>query len=192
MTCLSIEQIYLYIEKELSSAKNREIQKHLAGCPKCQKAVEERKLLIEAAESLPVWEIPLGFTQQVMARIFQARVSPLAWLGAVVSGFASMILAVVLFALVTGQNFSDLLRGSYYTLLNAIKNLSPLLAKILKLASMLLKILQQFGEFLVKGLTLLTSLISPQIQIIIIAVAIVIIASSIYGLRSKLFIGEKA
>ena len=192
MTCLSVEQIYLYIEKELPPVKKREIQKHLTGCSKCQKAVEERKVLLQAAESLPVWETPLDFTQQVMARIFQPRVSPLAWLGAVASGFASMILAVVLFALVTGQNFSDLLRGSYYAVLDAVKNLSPLFAKILKLVSLLLKILQQFGEFLVKGLTLLTSLISPQVQIIIIMAAIIITASSVYGLRKKLFIGEKA
>ena len=192
MTCLSIEQIYLYIEKELSSAQNKEVQKHLAGCPKCQNAVQERKLLLEAAESLPEWEIPGGFTQQVMSRIFPARVSPLAWLGAAGAGVASLILAIVLYALVTGQNFLDILRGSYSTVLNVITNLSPLIAKILKLVSLLVKIIQQFGEFLVKGLTLLTSLISPQVQIIIITVAIVIIASSIYGLRRKLFIGEKA
>jgi hypothetical protein len=192
MTCFSIEQIYLYIEKELPSAKTREIQRHLVDCPKCQKSVEERKLLLEAAESLPDWEIPRGFTHQVMARIFPARVSPLAWLGAVASSFVSLILAVVLFALVTGQNFSDLLRASYSTVLNAVKYLSPLIAKIIKLASLLLKILQQFGEFLVNVLTVLTSLISPQVQIIIITVAIVILASSLYGLRRKLFIGEKA
>ncbi len=192
MTCLSIEQIYLYIEKELPSAKNKEIQKHLADCPKCQKTVKERILLVEAAENLAEWETPRGFTQQVMDRIFPTSVSPLAWLGAVASGCASLILAVVLFALVTGQNFSDLLRASYSTVLNVVKHLSPLIAKILKLVSLLFKILQQFGEFLVKILTVLTSLISPQVQIIIITLAIVLIASSLYGLRRKLFIGEKA
>ncbi len=192
MRCLRIEQIYLYLEKELSPEKEREIHKHLAACPKCKKAVKERSLLHQAAESLPLWKTPPDFTQQVMARIFPERVSPLAWLGAVASGFASMILAVVLFALVTGQNLSSLLFNIYHTGLDLVKNLSPLFAKSLKVASLLIKILQQLGELLIKGLTLLTTIISPQVQIILIAIAIIFIVSSIYGIRRKLLIGEKA
>jgi hypothetical protein len=127
-----------------------------------------------------------------MARIFPERVSPLAWLGAVASGFASMILAVVLFALVTGQSLSSLLFNIYHTGLDFVKNLSPLFAKTIKVASLLIKILQQLGEVLLKGLTLLTTIISPQLQIILIAVAIIFIASSVYGIKRKLLIGEKA
>ncbi|MGD8535707.1 MAG: zf-HC2 domain-containing protein [Candidatus Aminicenantes bacterium] len=192
MRCLSIEQIYLYLEKELSPVEEREINKHLAVCPKCKKTVEERRLLLQAAESLPLWKTPRDFTQQVMARIFPERVSPLAWLGAVASGFASMILAVVLFALVTGQSLSSLLFNIYHTVLDFVKNLSPLFAKTIKVASLLIKILQQLGEVLLKGLTLLTTIISPQLQIILIAVAIIFIASSVYGIKRKLLIGEKA
>jgi predicted anti-sigma-YlaC factor YlaD len=192
MRCLSIDQIYLYLEKELLPAEEREIHEHLAACPKCKKAVEERRLLLQAAESLPLWKTPPDFAQQVMARIFPDRVSPLAWLGAAASGFASMILAVVLFALVTNQSLSSLLINIYHTGLEFVKNLSPFFAKILKVASLLVKILQQLGELLIKGLTLLTTIISPQVQIILILVAIVFIASSIYGIRRKLFVGEKA
>lgn len=192
MRCLSIEQIYLYLEKELSPAEEREINKHLAVCPKCKKAVDERRLLLQAAESLPLWKTPPDFTQQVMARIFPERASPLAWFGAVASGFASMILAVVLFALVTGQSLSNLLFNIYHTGLDFVKNLSPLFAKTIKVASLLIKILQQLGELLIKSLTLLTTIISPQLQIILIAVAIIFIASSIYGIKRKLLIGEKA
>jgi predicted anti-sigma-YlaC factor YlaD len=191
MRCLSIEQIYLYLEKELSPAEEREIHEHLAACPKCKKAAEERRVLLQAAESLPLWKTPPDFAQQVMARIFPERVSPLAWLGAAASGFASMILAIVIFALVTGQSLSNLLFNIYHTGLDFVKNLSPLFAKILKVASLLVKILQQLGELLIKGLTLLTTIISPQVQIILIAVAIIFIASSIYGIKRKLLIGEK-
>ncbi len=191
MRCLRIEQIYLYLEKELPPAEEREIHKHLAACPKCKKAVEERRVLLQAAESLPLWKTPPDFTQQVMARIFPKRASPLAWLGAAASGFASMILAIVIFALVTGQSLSSLIISIYHTSLDFLKNLPPLFAKILKVASLLVKILQQLVELLVKGLTLLTTIISPQVQIILIAVAIIFIASSIYGIRRKLLIGEK-
>ncbi len=191
MKCLSIEQIYLYLEKELSPSEEKEIHKHLAVCSKCKKAVEERRLLLQAAESLPLWKTPPGFTQQVMSRIFPERVSPLAWLGAAASGFASMILAVILFALVTGQNLSGLLINIYHTGLDFVKNLSPLFVKIIKVASLFVKILQQLGELLIKGFILLTTIISPQVQIILIAVAIIFIASSIYGIKRKLLIGEK-
>ena len=192
MRCLSIEQVYLYLEKELSPAEDREIDKHLAACSKCKKVVEERRLLLQAAESLPLWKTPPDFAQQVMARIFPERVSPLAWLGAAVSGFASMILAIVIFALATGQSLSSLLFNIYHTGLDFLKNLSPLFAKILKVVSLLVKILQQLGELLIKGLTLLSTIISPQVQIILIAVAIIFLASSIYGIKRKLLIGEKA
>lgn len=192
MRCLSIEQVYLFLEKDLPSAEYNKIRRHLTDCPKCRKAVDERRLLIQAAESLPLWKTPSDFTEQVMARIFPARVSPFAWLGAVASGLASMILAVILFSLVSGQNFSSILNSSYHTLLNFIKNFFPFLAKILKLVSLLIKILQQLGAFLIKGLTLLTTIISPQAQIIIITVAIIFTALSIYGLKRKLWIGEKA
>lgn len=192
MRCLSIEKIYLYLEKELPAAEERDIHNHLAACPKCKKAVEERRLLLQAAESLPLWKTPPDFAQQVMARIFPEKVSPLAWLGAAASGMASLILAVVLFALVTGQSFSSLLFNIYHMGLEFVKNLSPLFVKTLKVASLLIKILQQLGELLIKGLILLTAIISPQVQIIIIAVAVIFIASSIYGIKRKLLIGEKA
>lgn len=192
MKCLRIEQIYLYLEKELSPAEDRKIHKHLAACPKCKKAVGERKLLLQASESLPLWKTPPDFAQQVMARIFPEKVSVWAWLGAAASGFASMVLAVVLFALVTGQSLSSLLFSIYHTGLNFLKDLSPLFVKILKVATLLIKILQQLGELLLKGLTLLPTIISPPVQIILIAVAVLFIASSIYGIRRKLFIGEKA
>jgi len=191
MKCLNIEQIYLYIEKELSLGENKKIEEHLTICPKCKKALEERRLLLQATESLPLWQTPPDFTQQVMARIFPAKVSLKAWLGAVSTGFVSLILALFIFFLATGQNLSSLALSFYDTILNFIKNLSPIFVKLIKLASLFVKILQQLSEYIIKGFTLLTTIISPEIQIIIITVTIILIASSIYGIRKKLLVGEK-
>ncbi len=191
MKCLNIEQIYLYIEKELSPGENKKIEEHLTICPKCKKALEERRLLLQATESLPLWQTPPDFTQQVMARIFPAKVSLKAWLGAVSTGFVSLILALFIFFLATGQNLSSLALSFYDTILNFIKNLSPIFVKLIKLASLFVKILQQLSEYIIKGFTLLTTIISPEIQIIIITVTIILIASSIYGIRKKLLVGEK-
>lgn len=192
MKCLNIEQIYLYIEKELSLGENKKIEEHLTICPKCKKALEERRLLLQATESLPLWQTPPDFTQQVMARIFPAKVSLKAWLGAVSTGFVSLILALFIFFLATGQNLSSLALSFYDTILNLIRDFSPTFVKLIKLASLFVKILQQLAEYIIKGFTLLTTIISPEIQIIIITITIILIASSIYGIRKKLLVGEKA
>jgi len=191
MKCLNIEQIYLYIEKELSLGENKKIEEHLTICPKCKKALEERRLLLQATESLPLWQTPPDFTQQVMARIFPAKVSLKAWLGAVSTGFVSLILALFIFFLATGQNLSSLALSFYDTILNLIRNFSPIFVKLIKLASLFVKILQQLSEYIIKGFTLLTTIISPEIQIIIITITIILIAPSIYGIRKKLLVGEK-
>lgn len=191
MKCLNIEQIYLYIEKELSLGENKKIEEHLTICPKCKKALEERRLLLQATESLPLWQTPPDFTQQVMARIFPAKVSLKAWLGAVSTGFVSLILALFIFFLATGQNLSSLALSFYDTILNLIRDFSPTFVKLIKLASLFVKILQQLAEYIIKGFTLLTTIISPEIQIIIITITIILIASSIYGIRKKLLVGEK-
>lgn len=192
MKCLSINSIYLYIEKELSPAENKKIEEHLAACPKCKNAVEERSLFLQAAESLPLWKTPPDFTQQVMSKIFPARVSLSEWLGAMAAGFVSITLALFIFFLVTGQNLSGFFVSLNQTLLNFLKNLSLIFVKFFKLSLIFVKILQQFSEYLIKGFTWLITIISPQVQIIIITITIILIASFILGIKRKLLIGEKA
>jgi hypothetical protein len=192
MKCLSIEQIYLYIEKELSLSESKKIEKHLATCRKCKSALEERRSLLQASANLPLWQTPPGFTQQVMARIFPIRVPLSSWLTAAYAGLGSISLAIFILFLVTGQNFSTLLTGLNHTLLNFIKNLSPFFVKLFKVASLFVRALQQFFEYIIKAFASLTTIISPQVQIIIITIAIVLIAFSIYGIKRKILIGERA
>lgn len=62
MNCLRINQIYLYLEGELSPAENKSIEEHLSSCLICKKAVKERKLLLQASRSLPLWNTPPDFS----------------------------------------------------------------------------------------------------------------------------------
>lgn len=192
MKCLSIGQVYLYIEKELSAPENKKIKEHLRTCPKCRKALEERRLLLQAAEGLPLWQIPPDFTQQVMTQIFPVKVPLSAWLKAASAGFISIIIVLFIYIMATGQNFSGLLINLNNTLWNLVKNFSLIFVKLFKLASIFVKMLQQFIGFLIKCFTWLTTIISPQVQIIIITVTIIFIVSSIFGIKRKLLIGEKA
>ncbi len=154
-------------------------------------ALEERRLLLQASENLPLWQTPPDFTQQVMARIFPIRVPLSAWLTAAYAGFGSIILAIFILLLVAGQNFSSLLTSLNYSLWNFVRNLSPVFVKLFKVASLFVKTLQQFFEYIIKAFASLTTIINPQVQIIIITIAIILIAFSIYGIKRKILIGEK-
>jgi len=64
MSCLRLDQIYLYLEGQLPASEIKELEKHLASCLKCQEAVEERKVLLQASQTLPLLETPTsGFYQ---------------------------------------------------------------------------------------------------------------------------------
>jgi len=191
MKCLSIEQIYLYIEKELSPSENIKIEEHLSTCRKCKKALEERKPLLQAAERLPLWETPPGFTQQVMARIFPPRVPISAWLTAAYVGSGSIILAIFSLFLVTGQNFSGFLTNLNHGLWSFVRNISPFFVKLLKVATLLVKVLQQLFGYIIKAFASLTTIISPQLQLIIVTIAIILIAFSIYGIKRTILTGEE-
>ncbi|NIM57898.1 MAG: hypothetical protein GTO16_03005 [Candidatus Aminicenantes bacterium] len=192
MKCLSLEQVYLYIEKEVSPSESNKIKEHLATCRKCKNALEERRTLLQASESLSLWQTPPDFTQQVMARIFPIRVPISAWLTAAYAGLGSISLAIFILFLITGQNFSNFLTSLNHSLLNFIKNISPFFVKLFKIASLFVKALQQFFEYLIKAFAAFTTIISPQVQIIIITIAIILIAFSIYGIKRKILLGEKA
>lgn len=101
MNCLRINQIYLFLEKELSPSENKKIEEHLASCPKCKKAMEEREFLHQAAESLPLWQTPPDFTHQIMAAIFPEKISLRSWFTALAAGFSSTVLILSAYFLIS-------------------------------------------------------------------------------------------
>jgi len=191
MKCLSIEQIYLYIEKELSPARNREIKEHLDICQKCRNAFEERKLLVKAAKSLPLWETPPEFTRQVMARINPVKILPSAWIKAAAAALASISVTLLVMYLATGQNLSTLVLGLNHSLWNYVRNFLPVLLKLFKVASLIFGVIQQFTGYLLKAFSWLKALTSLQIQLTISIIAVISIAILIYGIKRMILVGEK-
>jgi len=191
MNCLSLEQMYLYLEQELSSVENKNIEDHLAACSKCQNALEERRILMEAAVSLPPFEVPRDFAQEVMARIFQKKSPRLGWLIATVISFASLVLVLVIFTLATKQNLSTLFVRLNYRLWNYVQDISLFFAKFFKFLLLFIKILGQlFGELL-KSISFLTELIPWEVPFILfIFFLLILIAVSLIGRRRPLT-GEK-
>lgn len=191
MRCLTIEQIYLYLEKELSSSENKSIRQHLVSCLKCREALEERRILHQTIERLPSWQVPSGFTQQVMDRIFPAKVPIWGWLAALAGGFVIFILSLGIYVLATGQNLSSIFISFSHTLWVQIKNLSLVFVKFFKLIYIILKIIRELIEHILSGFLHISTILGPEIQIPITIILILASSFIIYGIRRKLLVGEK-
>lgn len=192
MKCLGIDQVYSYLEKELSSEENKKIEEHLTTCLKCKNALEERRLLLQAADSLPLWQIPPDFTQQVMARVYADKVTLRQWLTAVAVGTSSIVATLLAFFILTGQNLTTFLSSITHTLWNLVRNIAIIFIKLFKIASLLITVARQLVEHLFENFARLTTLISPEVQISIITFSILLFTFLILGIRRKILIGEKS
>ncbi|NIM91894.1 MAG: hypothetical protein GTO17_13210 [Candidatus Aminicenantes bacterium] len=191
MSCLSVEQIYMYLERQLSASENKIIEKHVASCLRCQKVLEERKLLLQAVGNLPSWQVPSNFSQQVMENISPVKVSLSSWLSALAGGFLTFIVAFTIYILATGQNMASLFISLQQTLWEQIKNSSLVFIKFFKVISAILSTVRQLLESLFNGLLHLLTVIKPEVQILIIVTFILLSFLFIYGMRRKFLFGEK-
>lgn len=191
MECLTVEQIYLFIDKEMPSDELRQIQMHLDACPACSGAVEDRRALVRAADSLPQIETPPGFTQQVMAAVFPGKAPLGVWIKSIATGLSSTVFAFLLFYIISGKNGADLFISTGRLFLSALSALSTGLAKFFNLAGQVANIVFELGRLLIRGFARLSALLSPEAQFVIIAFTLLLSALFIFGVRRKFFMGEK-
>jgi len=192
MNCLRIDQIYLFLEGELSPKEYRSIEDHISSCEKCQKAVEERKLLVEASQSLPVWETPQDFTQRVLARIFPKRITLRDWVVTASIGLSSAVLTFFAVYLISGQNLAELFINLNRTVLKLFQNIVVVLVKTAKLISVGIQVILKLASLILKGFASLTTILNPELQIGLIALTVVFTALLLFGAKRKLLAGEKA
>jgi len=196
MNCLRMDQIYLYLEKELSPSETKGIEEHLVSCSKCQNAVAERRLLLRASESLPLWDPPADFSRQVMAHIFPDifpdRVSIRKWIVASAVGFSSAALAFLAYFVFSGQSLLSFLTGLGRGALDLFRTVSVLVLKLVKLGSLLIRVIVRIFEILIQFFGHLTKMISPEMQIILITLTLILSVSLFFGVKRKYLTGEKA
>jgi predicted anti-sigma-YlaC factor YlaD len=192
MNCVRIDQVYLFLEGELSTEENRSIKDHISTCEKCRKAVEERKLLIEASQSLPVWEIPQDFTQRVLAHIFPKKITLRDWIVTASIGLSSAVLAFFVVYLISGHNLADVFINLNRTVLSFFQNIIVVLVKTAKLISVGIQVILKIISLILKGFASLTTILSPELQIGLIALSAIITALLLFGVKRKLLAGEKA
>lgn len=191
MRCLRVDEIYLYLEKELSPSENKRVKEHLTFCPRCKNAVEERRILLQASESLPFWEAPPDFARQVIAQIFPKKVTLRQWLIAASAGLSSTTLTFLAFFALSGENLLEVLIGLGHRLLELLQTFSVFFIKAFKLAFLLIRIIIQFLGFFAEGFVRLSSILSPEAQIILIILTVIFSVTLFLGVRRKFMAGEK-
>lgn len=191
MSCVTVRQVYLYLENELPVDEREAIDKHLSSCEACKILLEDRKKMMHAVEALPPLDMPDDFTQQVMAKVFP-RVSPVRiWIAGSAIAFSMIMFIFLAVFLLSDISFSGVfirLNGSLWAF---VENLSVFIVKLFKIASVILEILIQFTGFVFKTLTSLATLVRPEFQIFLITLTIILFLSLLYKMRRKIWTGDK-
>jgi anti-sigma factor RsiW len=189
MSCFKINDIYDYIEGSLSPERREELERHLGVCPRCRRAVEERKLIAGAAFGLAPLAVPDDFTERVMARIAPVRVKNPAWL--IILASASSLMALTAMALIaSGRSALGIISGAGHSIWEYAKSVAVLTAKAATLLSLAGKTVRPLLEAAYKGLSVLTSFIHPAFQVLILVLAMGIVVSLFFGMRKKFSLGD--
>ena len=191
MSCLTVNEIYLYLEDELPVEDRASIEKHISACESCKILLEDRKKMMHAVESLPPLDMPADFTQQVMAKVFPRVFPARIWIAGLATGFSLMMFIFLAIFLQSDLSFSGTFVHLNNSLWTFVKNLSVFTVKLIKITSVIFGILIQFVSFVFKTLGSLTTLIRPEFQIFLIISTIILSASVLYMMRGKIWTGDK-
>lgn len=191
MSCLRVDEVYSYLEGELSSGATRMIEDHLDSCPRCREAVEERRILAHAADSLPRLEAPSDFSQRVMAAIFPAKILLLSWLGGLGFWLSSVLLFLTVFLMTTGRDGVRFLFHLNENLWAALKNAALFFARLAALLSAFSTLLEQIGEGLLKTASAVTGLPGAPVAFLVLGLTILFLFGLIFGAGKRYLFGEK-
>jgi len=191
MSCLTAERIYRYLDGELDQAELREFEQHLDGCPSCRRALAERRLVTEAAVSLPSLELPPDFSSRVMERIDKPKFTVLGWLVLAAGSCASMTLVIVGLFLLAGHSLTDLFLRIQGFLTGTLKNGAILFGRMTSLISLTFSVINHIFTALGDGLKGITAVLPPAWLAVTTLILIGVITTSVYGMR-KLFLGERS
>lgn len=191
MSCLRIPEIYAYLEGDLPAVRQTEITSHLSLCARCQRAVQERRILEAASSSLPDLELPSDFSRRVMSRIAGREAILPGWLIGLLVGLSSVGLACFLLLLSGGELSLALISGFHRFFLAYFKNATVFLSKGMILLSSIGKIFHLIATAVQKFLFLLPGLIPPPVQALLLLSALAALIGLYFGLKNRLLPGER-
>lgn len=191
MNCLTTDEIYLFLEGRLPESKEK-IEQHLSSCPKCRLAVRNREQVVRAADTLPQIKAPEGFARQIIAFLFPPRTRLKDSLTAVAAGFASFVFIIFAYLAFTGKTMAGFFLILGRTMIEAIQTVSLMAVKTYKLFAVSLRVMRQILSLAFGEINRLTSLISLEVQIILVAVSLIGFLSLFFLFRKFVWTGEKA
>ncbi len=95
MNCFKIEEIYAYLEKEITPQKARAMEEHFHHCSRCRSLAEDRRRFLDACSHLPDWPLPVNWAKAVMKRIASFKPASFFWLIAIISGVTLFLSGLV-------------------------------------------------------------------------------------------------
>ncbi len=192
MSCLSADDIYLYLEGELTGPDASRISEHLEHCAVCREALEERRLLLLAVRRLPRWTVPQDFARQVMERLFPQRLSLGRALWTAAIGTFAIVTSLLLVFLFSGLGLLNFLMSLNQSILNGLRDLAVFGAKFVKTFTLMVKVFAQFTGFVWENLTRLSGLPSVELQAALVVITVLFTASVYIGLRRLRPMGERS
>jgi len=192
MSCLSADQIYLYLEGELPGPDAARIHEHLEHCAACRDALEERSALSQAAQCLPRWTVPQDFARKVMERLFPQRLSLGRALLTAAIGTTVIVTSLLMVFLFSGLSLLNFLMSLNQSILNGLRDAAVFGAKFIKMLMLVVRVLSQFSGFVWENLTRLSGLPSAELQAALVGMAVLFTVSIYFGLRRLLPIGERS
>jgi len=192
MNCLRPPDIYLYLENGLDPSAAREADEHLALCPGCRSAFEERRALMDAVAGLPDLEVPPDLAGKILARIPPDRSSRFGWLVAFIIGLSSFFVGGLAYVILTGQSLTGFLIDANRSTWSALRDTSMVFIKFAKLTVLGLDLLIRFIGEMGKGLARFGVLIRPEVYAACLLLFLVLAALFVAGLRRMFLHGEKS
>ncbi len=192
MNCLSADDIYLYIEEDLTEIDASRISRHLERCSSCREALEERQRLVQAVQSLSPWTVPQNFARQVMDRIFPVRLSLRRAFLTAAAGTVVIVTSLLAVFLFSGLNLLNFLMSLNQSIFNGMRDLAVMGAKTLKLFSLLVRVFTQFVNFVWESLARLSGLPGTELQAALVVTAALLTVTLYFGIKRLIPLGEKS
>ena len=191
MNCLRPADIYLYLENELDPAAAREADEHLAHCPGCRSALEERRTLMDAVAVIPDLEVPPDLAGKILARIPSDRSFRFGGLVALLIGLSSFFIGSLAAIVLTGQSLIGFLIDANRSAWGFIQDVSLVFIKFAKLTALGLDLLIKFIDEMGKALARFGALIRPEVYAACLLLLLVLAALLVAGFRKMYLHGEE-
>jgi anti-sigma factor RsiW len=196
MSCSRLEEIHGFLEGALDAAAARRLESHLAECSACRAAAEDRRFILQAAESLEPISVPEDFAAGVLARLEPAvdaslpRLTLAGWLAATAAGTAAFGAALAALAFLSGRGlgvtFASLGRG----LLEYAQGTATAAVKLAKLVLLFLKIAREFAGALLEAVNHAVSLVGPGARAACFVAALALLAGGLVFWRRRIYLME--